>query len=162
MSRCTLIAACDEAGCIGRGGDLPWRLPEDLKHFKRVTMGKPVIMGRKTWDSLYVKPLPGRRNIVVTRNLDFYADGAEATGSIEDALALVDREEEAMVIGGATLFEAALASAQRFHLTEVHAEIEGNIRFPAFDRASWREVTRETHPAADGNPAYSFVLLERA
>tara|TARA_B100000161_G_scaffold190524_1_gene138007 strand:- start:648 stop:1109 length:462 start_codon:yes stop_codon:yes gene_type:complete len=146
---------------IGRDGDLPWRLPEDLKHFKRVTMGKPVIMGRKTWDSLYVKPLPGRRNIVVTRNLDFSADGAEATGSIEDALALVDREEEAMVIGGATLFEAALASAQRFHLTEVHAEIEGNTRFPAFDRASWREVTRETHPAADGSPAYSFVLLER-
>ena len=109
-----------------------------------------------------MKPLPGRRNIVVTRNLDFSADGAEATGSIEDALALVDRDEEAMVIGGATLFEAALASAQRFHLTEVHAEIEGNTRFPAFDRASWREVTRETHPAADGNPAYSFVLLERA
>ena len=147
---------------IGRDGDLPWRLPEDLKHFKRVTMGKPVIMGRKTWDSLHVKPLPGRRNIVVTRILDFSAYGAEATGAIEDALALVDGEEEAMVIGGATLFEAVLASAQRFHLTEVHAEIEGNTRFPAFDRASWREVTRETHPAADGNPAYSFVLLERA
>ena len=158
----SLVVAMAENRVIGRDGDLPWRLPEDLKHFKRVTMGKPVIMGRKTWDSLYVKPLPGRRNIVVTRNLDFSADGAEATGSIDDALALVDRDEEAMVIGGATLFEATLASAQRFHLTEVHAEIEGNTRFPAFDRASWREVTRETHPAADGNPAYSFVLLERA
>ena len=157
----SLVVAMAENRVIGRDGDLPWRLPEDLKHFKRVTMGKPVIMGRKTWDSLYVKPLPGRRNIVVTRNLDFSADGAEATGSIEDALALVDRDEEAMVIGGATLFKAALASAQRFHLTEVHAEIEGNTRFPAFDRASWREVTRETRPAADGNPAYSFVLLER-
>ena len=158
----SLVVAMAENRVIGRDGDLPWRLPEDLKHFKRVTMGKPIIMGRKTWDSLYVKPLPGRRNIVVTRNLDFSADGAEATGSIEDALALVDGDEEAMVIGGATLFEAALTSAQRFHLTEVHAEIEGNIRFPAFDRASWREVTRETRPAADGNPAYSFVLLERA
>ena len=158
----SLVVAMAENRVIGRDGDLPWRLPEDLKHFKRVTVGKPVIMGRKTWDSLYVKPLPGRRNIVVTRNLVFSADGAEATGSIEDALALVDRDEEAMVIGGATLFEAALASAQRFHLTEVHAEIEGNTRFPAFDRASWREVTRETHPAADGKPAYSFVLLERA
>ena len=158
----SLVVAMAENRVIGRDGDLPWRLPEDLKHFKRVTMGKPVIMGRKTWDSLYVKPLPGRRNIVVTRNLDFSADGAEAAGSIEDALALVDGDEEAMVIGGATLFEAALTSAQRFHLTEVHAEIEGNTRFPAFDRASWREVTRETYPAADGNPAYSFVLLERA
>ena len=158
----SLVVAMAENRVIGRDGDLPWRLPEDLKHFKRVTMGKPVIMGRKTWDSLYVKPLPGRRNIVVTRNLDFSADGAEATGSIEDALALVDRDEEAMVIGGATLFEAALTSAQRFHLTEVHADIKGDTRFPAFDRASWREVTRETYPAADGNPAYSFVLLERA
>ena len=158
----SLVVAMAENRVIGRDGDLPWRLPEDLKHFKRVTMGKPVIMGRKTWDSLYVKPLPGRRNIVVTRNLDFSADGAEATGSIEDALALVDGDEEAMVIGGATLFEAALTSAQRFHLTEVHAEIKGDTRFPAFDRASWREVTRETYPAADGNPAYSFVLLERA
>ncbi|MEC8165335.1 MAG: dihydrofolate reductase, partial [Pseudomonadota bacterium] len=128
----SLVVAMAENRVIGRDGDLPWRLPEDLKHFKRVTMGKPVIMGRKTWDSLYVKPLPGRRNIVVTRNLNFSADGAEATGSIEDALALVDRDEEAMVIGGATLFEAALASAQRFHLTEVHAEIKGNTRFPAF------------------------------
>ena len=158
----SLVVAMAENRVIGRDGDLPWRLPEDLKHFKRVTMGKPVIMGRKTWDSLYVKPLPGRRNIVVTRNPAFSADGAEATGSIEDALALVDGDEEAMVIGGATLFEAALTSAQRFHLTEVHAEIEGDTRFPAFDRTSWREVTRETHPAADGNPAYSFVLLERA
>ena len=146
---------------IGRDGDLPWRLPEDLKHFKRVTLGKPVIMGRKTWDSLYVKPLPGRRNIVVTRNPDFRADGAEATMSVEDALARVADAEEAVVIGGATLFEDALPVAGRFHLTEVHAAIDGDTFFPAFDRTGWREVSRVDHPADGDSPAYSFVLLER-
>jgi len=158
----SLVVAMAENRVIGRDGDLPWRLPEDLKHFKRVTLGKPVIMGRKTWDSLYVKPLPGRRNIVVSRNPDFTAEGAETAGSIDDALACVAGEEEAMVIGGAALFEAALPTAQRFHLTEVHAEIEGDTVFPEFDRGAWREVSRETHPASDGNPAYSFVFLERS
>ena len=146
---------------IGRQGDLPWRLPEDLKHFKRVTIGKPVIMGRKTWDSLYVKPLPGRRNIVVTRNASFAANGAETASSIENALKRPDKEVEAMVIGGAGIFKAVLPSAQRLHLTEVHAEIAGDTYFPEFDRTAWREVTRVTHPATDEAPAYSFVLLER-
>ena len=157
----TLVVAMAENRVIGREGDLPWRLPEDLRHFKRVTIGKPIIMGRKTWDSLYVKPLPGRRNIVVTRNTSFAAKGAEIANSIEDALTRTGKEVETMVIGGAGIFKAVLPSAQRLHLTEVHAEIEGDTYFPAFDRTAWQEVTRVTHPAAEENPAYSFVLLER-
>ena len=147
---------------IGRDGDLPWRLPEDLKHFKRVTLGKPVIMGRKTWDSLYVKPLPGRRNIVVTRNPDFQANGAETAFSMKEALARVTDAEEAVVIGGATLFADALPAAGRFHLTEVHAEFDGDTFFPNFDRDHWREISRDHHRADGDNPAYSFVLLERS
>ena len=146
---------------IGRDGDLPWQLPEDLRHFKRVTLGKPVIMGRKTWDSLYVKPLPSRRNIVVTRNPDFQANGAETAFSMKEALTRVADAEEAVVIGGATLFADALPAAGRFHLTEVHAEIDGDTFFPNFDRDHWREISRDHHPADGDNPAYSFVLLER-
>ena len=157
----TLVVAMSENRVIGRDGDLPWRLPEDLKHFKKVTLGKPVIMGRKTWDSLYVKPLPGRRNIVVTRNPDFQAEGAETTAAVEDALALVASEEEVMVIGGATLFQDALPVASRLHLTEVHAEIDGDTFFPKFDRSHWRETSRDDQPAEGDTPAYSFVLLER-
>tara|TARA_Y100001968_G_scaffold89139_1_gene80177 strand:- start:109 stop:600 length:492 start_codon:yes stop_codon:yes gene_type:complete len=157
----TLIVAMAENSVIGRDGDLPWRLPEDLKHFKRVTLGKPVIMGRKTWDSLYAKPLPGRRNIVITRNPDFQTDGAETASSIKEALARVAEAEEAVVIGGATLFEDALPAARRFHLTEVHAAIEGDTFFPNFDRTQWREISRDDHPADGDSPAYSFVLLER-
>ena len=150
-----------ENSVIGRDGDLPWRLPEDLKHFKRVTLGKPVIMGRKTWDSLYAKPLPGRRNIVITRNPYFQTDGAETASSIKEALARVAEAEEAVVIGGAMLFEDALPAARRFHLTEVHAAIEGDTFFPSFDRTHWREISRDDHPANGDSPAYSFVLLER-
>ena len=146
---------------IGRNGDLPWRLPDDLKHFKRVTLGKPVIMGRRTWDSLYVKPLPNRRSIVVTGNPHFRADGAETAISIEAALALVAPEEEAIVIGGATLFEHVLPIASRFHLTEVHTEIDGDTYFPDFDRTKWREISRDHHSARGERPAYSFLLLER-
>ena len=157
----TLIVAMAENSVIGRDGDLPWRLPEDLKHFKRVTLGKPVIMGRKTWDSLYAKPLPGRRNIVITRNPYFQTDGAETASSIKEALARVAEAEEAVVIGGAMLFEDALPAARRFHLTEVHAAIEGDTFFPSFDRTHWREISRDDHPANGDSPAYSFVLLER-
>lgn len=158
----TLVLAMTEDRVIGRDGDLPWHLPNDLKHFKAVTMGKPIIMGRKTWDSLYVKPLPGRRNIVVTRNSEFAAKGAEAAVSLEAALSLISTAEEAMIIGGAELLIAALPKATRFHLTEVHANIPGDTYFPPFDRTAWHEVSREDHPADYGNPAYSFVTLERA
>jgi dihydrofolate reductase len=157
----TLVVAMSENRVIGRDGDLPWRLPNDLKHFKQVTMGKPIIMGRKTWESLYVKPLPGRRNIVVTRNAGYEAEGAEISDSLESALTLAAGEDEAMIIGGAELFAASLHTATRLHLTEVHAEIEGDTYFPDFDRTLWREVSREAHDAEGDAPAYSFLLLER-
>lgn len=157
----SLVVAMSENRVIGRDGDLPWRLPNDLKHFKQVTLGKPVIMGRKTWESLYVKPLPGRRNIVVTRNPDYVAEGAECTRSLDEALALMDQEDETMVIGGAALFADALPAATRLHLTEVHAEIEGDTYFPKFKREDWREISRENLPAEGDAPAYSFLLLER-
>ncbi|MBC8451911.1 MAG: dihydrofolate reductase [Rhodospirillaceae bacterium] len=157
----TLVVAMSENRVIGRDGDLPWRLPNDLKHFKQVTMGHPIIMGRKTWESLYVKPLPGRRNIVVTRNAGYEAEGAETSDSLGSALTLATGEDEAMIIGGAELFAAALDTATRLHLTEVHAKIEGDTYFPEFDRSQWREVSREAHDAEGDAPAYSFLLLEK-
>jgi dihydrofolate reductase len=157
----SLVVAMSENKVIGRDGDLPWRLPNDLKHFKQVTMGKPIIMGRKTWESLYVKPLPGRRNIVVTRNAGYEAEGAETSDSLESTLTLVAGESEVMVIGGAELFATALDTATRLHLTEVHAEIEGDTYFPDFDRSLWRETSREAHDVESDTPAYSFLLLEK-
>jgi dihydrofolate reductase len=157
----SLVVAMSENKVIGRDGDLPWRLPNDLKHFKQVTMGKPIIMGRKTWESLYVKPLPGRRNILVTRNAGYEAEGAETSDSLESALTLVAGESEVMVIGGAELFATALDTATRLHLTEVHAEIEGDTYFPDFDRSLWRETSREAHDVESDTPAYSFLLLEK-
>jgi dihydrofolate reductase len=157
----SLVVAMSENKVIGRDGDLPWRLPNDLKHFKQVTMGKPIIMGRKTWESLYVKPLPGRRNIVVTRNAGYEAERAETSDSLESALTLVAGESEVMVIGGAELFATALDTATRLHLTEVHAEIEGDTYFPDFDRSLWRETSREAHDVESDTPAYSFLLLEK-
>lgn len=157
----TLVVAMADNGVIGRDGDLPWRIPGDLKHFRRVTTGRPVIMGRRTWDSLYVRPLPDRRNIVVSRNPGFAAVGAEVAPDLAAALALVAGEPEAMVIGGAELFRDALPRATRLYLTEVHASIPGDTHFPAFDRAAWTEVSREDHLAAENSPAYSFILLER-
>ena len=157
----SLVVATSENLVIGRDGDLPWRLPNDLKHFKQVTMGKPIIMGRKTWESLYVKPLPGRRNIVVTRNAGYEAEGAKTSDSLESALTLVAGESEVMVIGGAELFATALDTATRLHLTEVHAEIEGDTYFPDFDRSLWGETSREAHDVESDTPAYSFLLLEK-
>ena len=157
----SIVVAMAENRVIGRDGDLPWRLPEDLKHFKRVTMGKPVIMGRKTWESLYVKPLPGRRNIVVTGNPAYEAEGAETAASFDAALERVSDAAEAMIIGGAALLAAALPKSDRFYLTEVHDTIDGDTYFPAFDRSEWREISRDDRAADGDHPAYSFVTLER-
>jgi dihydrofolate reductase len=150
----TLILAMAENGVIGKDGLIPWRIPEDLKRFKALTLGKPVIMGRKTWDSLPRKPLPERRNIVVTRKEDWQAAGAE-TLALDEALKL----ENAMVIGGAEIYRAALPNADRIELTEVHRAFDGDAIF-SFDRSGWREIARERHETADGLP-YSFVTLTR-
>jgi len=162
VSRVTLVVAVGENGVIGKNGALPWRIPEDLRRFKTLTTGKPVIMGRKTWDSLPKKPLPGRRNIVVTRNRSFHAEGAAVALSFDDALALAQREnaDEIMVIGGEAIFAAALPVTQRIELTEVAAAPEGDAFMPPFDRDEWREIAREG-PRQSGDIAYSFVTLER-
>ena len=142
-------------GVIGRDGQLPWRLPADLKRFKALTMGKPMIMGRKTFES-FPSPLPGRRHIVLTRG-DWTADGAEVAHSLDDALAMAGGD--VAVIGGAEIFALLLDRAERIELTEVHAEPEGDVVVPAF--TGWTEITREDHPADGDRPAYSFVTLTR-
>ena len=153
----TLVVAAATHGVIGRNGAIPWRLPEDLKRFKALTLGHTVVMGRKTWDSLPPKnrPLPGRKNIVVTRDANWSADGAERA-TLDAALAGGD----VFVIGGAEIYHAMLPRADRIELTEVHGDFNGDAHF-TFDRAPWREAAREDHVSADGL-AYSFVTLERA
>jgi dihydrofolate reductase len=158
--RVILIAALAANRVIGAKGGLPWRLPEDLKRFKRFTHGHAVIMGRKTWDSIG-GPLPGRTNIVVTRQTGFAAPGAQVAASLEDALALCAGDPIAYVIGGEALYRAALARAGELLLTEIHREYEGDARFPEFDRAAWRETAREPHTAADGT-RFDFVTYRRA
>lgn len=168
MIRLALIVAAAENGVIGRNNALPWYLPEDLRYFKRVTMGKPIIMGRKTFESIG-KPLPGRTNIVITRNPVFLAEGVKVVSSLAAALELaqhiaqVDGIEEAVVIGGAGIYQAALPFADRLYLTEVHASVEGDAELPAIDWTQWREVSREEHAAQAPNQYdYSFVCYERA
>jgi len=153
----TLHLARADNGVIGRDGGLPWRLPADLKRFKAQTMGKPMIMGRKTFES-FPAPLPGRRHIVLTRNAGWSAPGAEVAVDMDAAIALADAPEIA-VIGGAQIFALFLPRADRVELTEVHAAPEGDVIVPAF--TGWREVAREDHEAEGERPAYSFVTLER-
>lgn len=162
MSRISLVVAVAQNGVIGQRGTLPWRIPEDLKRFKALTMGKPVIMGRKTWESLPRKPLPGRTNIVVSRNPAFRADGAIVVHSFADAIALGNAPgaEEIAIIGGEAIFAAALPVAQTIHLTEVAASPHGDAFMPAIDRTQWREIAREGPHDADGL-RYSFVTLAR-
>jgi len=157
--RLYLVAAVAANGIIGAGGKLPWHLPEELKHFKRLTLGHPVIMGRRTWESLK-GPLPERENIVVTRTPGYQADGAAVAGSLEGALALCAGEPVAFVIGGTRLFEEALPLAAGMVLTEIQRDYAGDTRFPAWDRAQWRESQREPHTADDGT-RFDFVLYER-
>ena len=155
-------------GVIGRGGDLPWRLKADLVNFRRVTMGKPVIMGRKTWDSLPRKPLPGRTNIVLSRDGSFKPQGAIVCEDFSEAVQIGreqaddDGADEVCVIGGAALFALALPRAQRMYLTEVEAEVEGDVRLAPFDETLWREVGRERHEAdADNEHAFVLRVLEK-
>ncbi|HEX3651696.1 MAG TPA: dihydrofolate reductase [Rhizomicrobium sp.] len=159
----SLVVARATNGIIGQHGKIPWRIPADLQHFKAVTMGKPCIMGRKTWASLPKKPLPRRTNVVLTRDPAFQANGAIVALSFEDALARAQEEspDEIAVIGGADLYLAALPHASRIHLTEVHGAFEGDVHMPPFDPAEWKEVWREDHGAESSAPSYSFVRLER-
>lgn len=156
----SLIVAMDESGLIGRDNALPWRLPEDLKQFRRLTLGKTVLMGRKTFESLG-KPLDGRQNWVLSRDLAFRANGVRVFRDLDDALA-AHESGELMVIGGAAVFRDSLARAQRIYLTRVHAKLEGDTWFPDFDSGTFRETAREDRAADERHAhAYSFVTLER-
>ena len=150
----TLILAAAQNGVIGKDGMIPWRIADDMKRFKALTMGHRVVMGRKTWDSLPRKPLPGRDNIVVTRDAAWRAEGAIVAHDVKAALV-----GDAMVIGGGEIYRAALPFADRIELTEVHADFDGDAVF-AFDRTGWREVARESHVTPEGL-AYSYVTLAR-
>jgi len=158
MGRITFHLARADNGVIGRDGKLPWHLPADLKRFKARTMGKPMIMGRKTFDS-FPSPLPGRRHIVLTRDTGWSADGAEVAHSPEQALALAG-DGEVAVIGGAEIFALLLDRADCIELTEIHCDAEGDAIVPDFGD-DWRETAREEHESEAGRPAYSFVTLER-
>lgn len=161
MSLLTLIVARARNGVIGRDNQLPWRLPEDLAHFKRTTMGRPIVMGRKTWESIG-RPLPGRRSLVVSRDPHYGAPGAEVVSSLDEALARTAAEPEVFVIGGAQLYAAAASRAQRLVLTQIDADFEGDAHFAAPDPAHWHEVAREHHgPAAGRAWGFDFVTYER-
>ena len=159
-STVTIVVARARNGVIGRDGTLPWRLSADLRHFKQVTMGSVMVMGRRTFDSL-PKLLPGRRHVVVTRDLGWQAEGAEVAHSAEEALALAG-EEAVSVIGGAEIIALFLPQADAVELTEVHLDAAGDTVMPPFGPEDWREVSRADYPAEGVAPAYSFVRLERA
>ncbi len=159
--RLTLIVARARNGVIGAKGTLPWRLPEDLAFFKRTTMGCPILMGRRTWESIG-RPLPGRRSIVITRDRNFTAPGAEVAGSLDQAVALAAGSEEVFVIGGAQLYDAAMPRADRLLVTEIDKDFEGDTFMPAPDPAHWREAQRESHPpVGDRSYGFAFVTYER-
>lgn len=158
MTLLTIIVAADQQRGIGIDNALPWKLPEDLAHFKRLTTGHPIIMGRKTFDSIG-RPLPNRRNIVITRNTDWRRDGVEAVHSLRAARELVKGDAEAFVIGGAQVYAEALAVAGKVVLTEIGQTFECDAHFPPLDD-SWREQSRETHTSATGLP-YAIVTLRR-
>ena len=160
--RRSLIVARARNGAIGLANAMPWHLPADLAHFKRTTLGHPVIMGRRTWESIG-RALPGRKNIVVSRTPGFRAEGAQVVGSLEEAWRAAEGAEEAFVIGGARLYAEALPEADRIYLTDVMAEVEGDTFFPRLDPREWRETLLAEQPA-DGRNAFAlrFLLLERA
>jgi len=162
--RISLIAAVADNGVIGQQGDLPWRLPADMRYFRRATMGKPVLMGQITYESIG-KPLKGRTTIVLSDDPGFGADGCLVVRSIDAALAAAAEggADELMIAGGASVYAQLLPRADRLYLTWVHAAIDGDTRFPDFDADAWRETSREERPADEKNPhSVSFVVLERA
>ncbi|HXU44829.1 MAG TPA: dihydrofolate reductase [Thermoanaerobaculia bacterium] len=159
----TIIAAVARNGTIGRRGDVPWKLPEDLRRFKARTLGHCVAMGRSTWESIGAWPLPGRTNIVLSRSPGFLAPGALVAASLEAAFALgrARGDDELFVAGGAAVYSAALPLVDRLDLTEIERDYDGDTRFPEVDWSAWRLVTRDRREAAGELPAYSFALYER-
>ena len=161
-----LVVAVADNGVIGRDGAMPWHLPADLKHFKRLTTGKPVIMGRKTFESIG-KPLPGRHNIVLTRDRGWTADGVTVVPNLAEAIAAAGldpraRAGEIMIVGGAQIYAEAMPIATRIELTRIHISPDGDTRFPALDPDQWRETARVENPAEGEAPAHDFLTYVRA
>lgn len=158
----TAVVAATENNVIGRDNGMPWHLPADLQHFKAVTLGKPVLMGRRTFAAIG-RPLPGRRNLVLSRDLGFVAAGVETFSTLEQALAAAGDVDELMIIGGQTVYELALPHVQRVHLTRLHMQVEGDAHFPDLPPEQWREVSRSARRPADERNAcdMTFLVLER-
>lgn len=156
MQKITLIAAHDTQRCIGIDNAMPWHIKEDFAFFKAYTSGKPVVMGRKTWESLPKKPLPGRRNIIITRQTDFAADGAETADSLQTALQVCADADEIIIMGGAQIYTQALPLASDLRITEVDLNVGGDAFFPEYSAQEWQETARENHVSENGT-AYSLV-----
>ncbi|WP_426077481.1 dihydrofolate reductase [Janthinobacterium sp. PSPC3-1] len=159
MSTLTIIVATDQQGGIGLNNTLPWKLPEDLAHFKSVTTGHPIIMGRKTFDSIG-RPLPNRRNIVITHNTQWKREGVETAASVEAALAMLDGAD-GYVIGGAQIYKQSLAMADRLIITEIDGTYDCDAVFPTIDRTQWNETARQDHVSVASGLKYAFVTLQR-
>ncbi len=158
----TLVLAMADNGVIGNRGAIPWRIPADMRRFKALTLGRPIVMGRKTWESFPKKPLPGRTNIVITRDPAFAAEGAVVVHSLKDALARARAESvDVAIVGGAEIYRAVLPLAGRIELTEVHKDYDGDVRMERFDPGTWHEVFREDHRTEEGL-GFSYVTLERS
>lgn len=162
MMRVSAVVAASENDVIGRDGGLPWHLSSDLKLFKEITFGKPIVMGRRTWESLPNRPLPGRRNIVVSRQTDFSDDGAELAHSIDEALALCAGEAEVYIIGGGQIYADAMDRTNRIYLTRVHLQAEGDTFLPALDEGEWLEIERRSFPKGDrDDAAFTLTVMDR-
>lgn len=161
MNNISIIVAISENSAIGKNNQLLWHLPADLKHFKKITTGHPILMGRKTYDSIG-KPLPNRRNIVISRQQDLKITGVEIVNSIDEAISHCHNEEEVFIIGGAEIYKSALALTNRIYLTTVHQHYEADAFFPILTKSEWKEINQEYHAADEKNSvAYTFSTLER-
>jgi len=162
MTILSMIVAHANDRVIGKNNDMPWHLPADLAYFKRTTLGKPIIMGRKTFQSIG-RPLPGRKNIVISRDENYHAEGVEVVNSVDAALALVDDSEEVMVIGGGAIYQHCLAAAQRLYITHIDAEIDGDTYFPEYDLEVWKKVASDIRPSDEKNHyQLDFSVYEKA
>ena len=161
MTILSMIVAHANNRVIGKDNDMPWHLPADLAYFKKTTLGKPIIMGRKTYESIG-RPLPGRKNIVISRDASYQADGIDVVGSVEDALALVRDVEEVMVIGGGAIYQHCLPTAQRLYITHIDAQIEGDTYFPEYDLKHWKKFSSEMYSADEKNQyQLEFAVYQR-
>jgi len=161
MVKLAIIVSVAENGVIGSGNQLPWRLPDDLKRFKALSLGKPIVMGRKTYDSIG-RPLPGRLNIIVSRRGDLRIEGCTIVSSLSDAIAAAGNVEEIVIVGGADIYRQVLPQVQTIHLTRVHATVPGDVYFPELAPDEWHEVATEYHPADDRHAhSFTFQTLQR-